>query len=255
MSTELTPLSLPLSGVRLVEASAGTGKTFTIATLYLRLVLETHPVLQRSLQPEEIVVATFTRAATAELAMRLRKRLRVAAEILRQDDPAQVRDGEDGEALATRAVIAQALGTADAATLSSRAREAELAMDTAVIGTLHAFCNRCLGEFGFETGRAPGDPELLEDARALQREIIEDFWRACSTDANAARLLAETWRTPDALARQVGDPRWRGRSVENAGELQAATQGAGAHRNATLAQLDAIRNAIAGWGDAVLQAE
>src|SRR5690348_4440256 len=242
------PLDLPLSGVRLVEASAGTGKTFTIATLYLRLILE------RGLAPDRIVVATFTRAATAELAMRLRQRLRMASNMLRQDDPAKERDGDDGEMQATRAVIAHALSGTGIDTLAARARDAELAMDTAVIGTLHSFCNRCLGEFGFETGRAPGEPELLEDARALQREIIEDFWRACSTDANAARLLAETWRTPDALARQVGDPRWRGRSVGNAGELQAATQEASAQRNETLAQLDAIRNAIAGWDDAALLA-
>jgi exodeoxyribonuclease V beta subunit len=73
----MSPLDLELSGVRLVEASAGTGKTFTIATLYLRLILE------RGLTPERIVVATFTRAATAELAMRLRKRLRMASDMLR----------------------------------------------------------------------------------------------------------------------------------------------------------------------------
>ena len=248
MNARVGPLDLPLSGVRLVEASAGTGKTFTIATLYLRLILE------HGLAPDRIVVATFTRAATAELAMRLRQRLRTASNMLRQDDPAKERDGDDGEMLATRTVIAHALSGAGIDTLAARVRDAELAMDTAVIGTIHAFCNRCLGEFGFETGRAPGEPELLEDARALQQEIIEDFWRACSTDADAARLLAETWRTPDALATQVGDPRWRGRSIGNAGELQAATQQASAQRNETLAQLDAIRNAIAGWDDDALLA-
>jgi exodeoxyribonuclease V beta subunit len=176
------PLDLPLSGVRLVEASAGTGKTFTIATLYLRLVLE------RGSLPERIVVATFTRAATAELAIRLRKRLRMASEMLRQDEPTRVREDDDGEAKATRATIARALETTDAATLATRAREAELAMDTAVIGTLHAFCNRVLAEFGFQTGRALREPELLEDTRALQQEIVEDYWRTCSTDADAARL-------------------------------------------------------------------
>src|SRR5579875_1061365 len=53
MSTLHDPLQLPLDGIRAVEANAGTGKTFTIAALYLRLILE------RGLQPEEIVVATF----------------------------------------------------------------------------------------------------------------------------------------------------------------------------------------------------
>src|SRR5690348_5901274 len=247
MSTELTPLELPLSGVRLVEASAGTGKTFTIATLYLRLILE------RGLMPQQIVVATFTRAATAELAMRLRRRLRIAADILREESPAQPCDRDDGEARATRAVIAQALGTANAETLASGARKAELAMDTAVIGTLHAFCNRCLGEFGFETGRAPGEPQLLEDARALQQEIVEDFWRSCCTDADAARLLSESWRTPDALAKQACDPRWRGRTVGNAAVLRESTRDANARRVALLSQLDAVRNAIAGWDEDALR--
>ena len=248
MNARMGPLDLPLAGVRLVEASAGTGKTFTIATLYLRLILV------RGLMPERIVVATFTRAATAELAMRLRKRLRIAAEILRAEEPARPREDDDGETQATRAVLAQALGKSDAGALATRAREAELAMDTAVIGTLHAFCNRVLGEFGFEIGRAPGEPELLEGARALQQEIVEDFWRACSTDADAARLLAETWRAPDALAAQVCDPRWRGRIVSNAGALHAATKDSSARREEILARLDALRNSIAGWDEDALQA-
>ncbi|MGH8192428.1 MAG: UvrD-helicase domain-containing protein, partial [Rhodanobacteraceae bacterium] len=247
MNARMDPLDLPLAGVRLVEASAGTGKTFTIATLWLRLILE------RGWMPERIVVATFTRAATAELTMRLRERLRLASDMLGQQDPARPRDGEEGEALATRAVIARALAETDHGALVQRAREAEQAMDTAVIGTLHAFCNRILGEFGFETGRAPGEPELLEDTRPLQREIIEDFWRRCSGDAQAARLLAETWRTPQALAAQVTDPRWRGRKLGNAAELEAAVQDAVTRREETLAQLDAIRNAIAGWDDDMLQ--
>lgn len=247
MSARTGPLDLPLSGVRLVEASAGTGKTFTIATLYLRLILE------RGLMPERIVVATFTRAATAELAMRLRKRLRIAAEVLREEEPARGRDGDDGEMHATRAVIAKALTGNNAETLAARAREAELAMDTAVIGTLHAFCNRVLGEFGFETGRAPGEPELLEDARALQQEIVEDFWRTCCTDADAARLLAETWGKPDALAKQVCDPRWRGRDVVADENVRMRGPERRVQREQTLARLDAIRNSIAGWDADSLQ--
>ncbi len=243
----MSPLDLPLSGVRLVEAGAGTGKTFTIATLYLRLVLE------RDLAPGRIVVATFTRAATAELAMRLRARLRLAAEILRDEDPAREREGDDGEAKAVRAVIARALAAADTGTLAARARDAELAMDTAVIGTLHGFCNRVLNEFGFETGRAPGELELLEDPRALQQEVVEDFWRSCSSDADAARLLSETWRTPDALARQVCEPRWRGRHVITGEAVHMPAQQRRAQREETLERLDAIRNAIAGWDEDALQ--
>ncbi|PJF45636.1 MAG: hypothetical protein CUN48_17880, partial [Candidatus Thermofonsia Clade 3 bacterium] len=65
----LDPLAVPLAGCSLIEASAGTGKTHTISTLYLRLLLE------RELSVEQILVVTFTNAATAELRDRLRTRL------------------------------------------------------------------------------------------------------------------------------------------------------------------------------------
>src|SRR6218665_1726394 len=86
MSTTLDPLRLPLRGSRLIEASAGTGKTWTIAALYLRLVLghgddATAPA--RPLLPAEVLVMTFTRAATRELSDRIRQRLMQAARCFR----------------------------------------------------------------------------------------------------------------------------------------------------------------------------
>ena len=77
----LDPLRLPLAGTQLIEASAGTGKTWTIAALYLRLVLGHGggaPLL-----PAQILVMTFTKAATAELRERIRTRLAEAAEAFR----------------------------------------------------------------------------------------------------------------------------------------------------------------------------
>ncbi|WAM54610.1 UvrD-helicase domain-containing protein, partial [Vreelandella venusta] len=89
----LNPLTLPLHGSRLIEASAGTGKTFTIALLYVRLVLggqhsEDHSAFVRPLTPPEILVVTFTNAATQELRERIRHRLVEAAAVFRAtDDP------------------------------------------------------------------------------------------------------------------------------------------------------------------------
>jgi len=144
-------LDLPLDGIRAVQANAGTGKTFTIATLYLRLILS------HGLMPAEIVVATFTRAATAELAERLRAWLALVDELLRGADPASPRDGEDSERAVLRRVIGQALQTrtdngspASLDTLRKRIDEARLALDTAQISTLHGFCFRVLAELGFE---------------------------------------------------------------------------------------------------------
>ncbi|MBF9174452.1 UvrD-helicase domain-containing protein, partial [Xanthomonas campestris pv. campestris] len=69
-------LHLPLHGVRLIEASAGTGKTFTLATLFTRLVVE------RQLRIGQILAVTFTEAATQELRRRIRERLALAATLV-----------------------------------------------------------------------------------------------------------------------------------------------------------------------------
>ena len=91
MSKTLDALALPLWGSRLIEASAGTGKTWTIAALYLRLVLGhgeadsdgASTAYLRPLVPSEILVMTFTRAATRELSDRNRARLLEAARCFR----------------------------------------------------------------------------------------------------------------------------------------------------------------------------
>ncbi len=87
--TQLDPLSFPLHGSRLIEASAGTGKTFTIALLYVRLVLgarsaDDEAAFERPLTPPEILVVTFTNAATQELRERIRARLVEAANVFLQ---------------------------------------------------------------------------------------------------------------------------------------------------------------------------
>ena len=91
----LDPLHLPLRQRQIIEASAGTGKTWTLAALYLRLVIGHGRVDQEPLMPSQILVMTFTEAATAELRERIRKRLHQAADwfdaackgIAHQDDP------------------------------------------------------------------------------------------------------------------------------------------------------------------------
>ena len=235
------PLQLPLDGIRVVEANAGTGKTFTIAALYLRLILE------EGLKPEEIVVATFTRAATAELSERLRDWLARAGQALLNDHPERERDGEAGELQAIRRIIVQArqqaerAGDADAlGTLRQRVRDASLAIDTAQISTLHGFCFRVLGEFGFDTGSSLRRPELIEDMRALDLEIVRDFWRRGAGDVATAALLADTWGNPDSLAKQVGDPRWEDRTIELPRPDFAALD----------AGFDAARTRIAAWSEA-----
>lgn len=248
MSTLHDPLQLPLDGIRAVEANAGTGKTFTIAALYLRLILE------NGLKPEEVVVATFTRAATAVLSERLRAWLALAEHQLREDEPDRQRDGEHDEAAMLRRIIAQArdlralAGDADPRqTLRGRAREASLAIDTAQIFTLHGFCFRVLAEFGFDANTALRRPELVEDLRALDLEITRDFWRRGSGDVAVAGRLADTWGNPETLARQIGDPRWSNLP----GDFDARPHAPDTAK--AEAELTDLRARIAAWDDAALR--
>ena len=155
------PLSLfevPLSGQRLVEASAGTGKTYTIAGLFLRLVVEAGFAVDR------VLVVTYTNAATAELRTRIRSRLVELRAVLRGEG-----EGDDVlRELCSRVV--------DAEQARRRVDAAVLGFDTASVHTIHAFCQRALAEHAFASG-VPFDRELVPDPSERLRRVVEDFWR------------------------------------------------------------------------------
>ncbi|PSD29808.1 hypothetical protein C7E17_18785, partial [Stenotrophomonas maltophilia] len=88
-------LALSLEGIRLIEASAGTGKTFTLATLFTRLVVE------QGLRIGQILAVTFTDAATQELRKRIRERLALAARLV----DLEAADDEAPEVRLTRDVL------------------------------------------------------------------------------------------------------------------------------------------------------
>jgi exodeoxyribonuclease V beta subunit len=160
------PLRAPLAGTLLVEASAGTGKTWTIGALVLRLILEAG----RSLP--EILVLTFTEAATAELRQRLRSRLAEARAALLTAGTEPLKD-EGLAALRERLVAAKRWDPPRLA----RQLEAELAQfDEASIFTIHGFCLRVLRERPLESGAAPGAEIAPGEDREL-RETVEDELR------------------------------------------------------------------------------
>src|SRR5690606_14484844 len=132
-------LDLPLHGVRLIEASAGTGKTFTLATLVTRLVVE------RGLRIGQVLAVTFTEVATQELRKRIRERLLLALRVM---DTPQGSADEDAEAALTRDILhahlARSGESADA--LRRRLHQAALEIDLAAIFTIHGFCARVLRE-------------------------------------------------------------------------------------------------------------
>ena len=158
----MTPFDLirtPLKGVSLIEAAAGTGKTYTIEGLYLRLVLE------KQLPVEQILVVTFTRAATAELRDRIYRRL------------AKARDAFAGAPVEDDDLLRHAVaGYPSPAQAGRLLRQALMDFDRAAIFTIHGFCQRVLYENAFETGSA-FDAELLQDQTPILVEVVEDFWR------------------------------------------------------------------------------
>ncbi|MCX7033218.1 MAG: UvrD-helicase domain-containing protein [Arenimonas sp.] len=188
-------LRLPLSGLQLVEASAGTGKTFTLATLYARLVIEL------KLPVEEILAVTFTEAATQELRTRIRERLGLAARLA---DGAAVDPSNAGEVL-TAQLVQSALRGESADSLRTRLRRAAEAMDLAPVYTIHGFCRRALADHALEAGQVPGEVELVKNERGLREEVATDLWRQVCQDADDARSLMALWPSPVAMASSLRD--------------------------------------------------
>jgi exodeoxyribonuclease V beta subunit len=198
MSELLDALRLPLWGSRLIEASAGTGKTYTIAALYLRLVLGHGPedgAFHRPLLPSEILVMTFTRAATRELSDRIRARLIEAARCFRGEA-----EPKDGDRLLTDLLAAYPEG-AERTRAAWRLACAAEAMDDAAVHTIDAWCQRMLREHAFDS-RNLFDEELLADERKLQDEAVRDYWRqhVYALDHAALDAVLQLW--PDVAALQ-----------------------------------------------------
>lgn len=186
----LEPLKLPLFGERLIEASAGTGKTFTIGALYLRLLLGLGQAaaFSRPLTVAEILVVTFTEAATEELRGRIRSNihaLRIAC----------VR-GYSKEPLFA-SLMAEIGDLSDAA---AQLLAAERQMDEAAIYTIHGFCQRMLTHNAFESGIL-FEQTLLQDELPLRRQACADFWRrhCYPLPLGIARVISQEWSGPETL--------------------------------------------------------
>src|SRR5947207_4283770 len=144
-------------GVTLIEASAGTGKTYSITGLILRFVLE------KKLPIRQILAVTFTEAATQELRDRIRRRLQSALEDLQ--------DGKSDDEIVT-AFLKQG-------DIPAGRRALDIALqsfDEAQIFTIHGFCQRMLNDHAFESG-ARFETALLIEPTPLFQEIARDFWR------------------------------------------------------------------------------
>ncbi|MGR5150014.1 exodeoxyribonuclease V subunit beta [Photobacterium alginatilyticum] len=192
---DLQPMVFPLHGNRLIEASAGTGKTFTIASLYLRLLLghgDRQSRFPRELTVDQILVVTFTEAATAELRDRIRRRIhdaRLAFNRGYSEDPVikpLLEDLHDHKAAA--AILLQA----------------ERQMDEAAIFTIHGFCQRMLTQNAFESGSL-FDNEFVTEESYLRAQVVADYWRRnfYPLPRTLAGEVRSIWLSPASLLRDI----------------------------------------------------
>lgn len=181
---------LPLGATILLEASAGTGKTWQIEGLVVRMVAEHEVPIDR------VLVITFTNAATAELRDRIRRRLVKARDALAsnlepEDDAIEKMIWADAdEREARRTLLATAVSSFDLASIS----------------TIHGFSQRILDQLAFESGQEPG-LELLLDPRPIVQQLGDD---------ELARVYAEA---SEQELRVLSDMGW---SREPLGELARA---------------------------------
>ena len=188
-------------GMTLLEASAGTGKTFTIAALTARYVAEAKKPIDR------LLVITFTRMATGELRERVRERLVSAHDglsaILDHEHPPEndeivrlLADVDDGEKAARRDRLAKAVADFDAATIE----------------TTHGFCLQVLYGLG-TAGDVDRDVTLVEDVRDLMEEVVDDLYlrkfahRGAAPDFSRREALEVAWKVLNHPAARLFPPR------------------------------------------------
>jgi exodeoxyribonuclease V beta subunit len=157
---------LPSTSLAL-EASAGTGKTWTLTALAVRYIAETDVTLP------ELLLVTFTRAATAELRERVRVRL---SETLAEAERALVDPAWVAKDAVLERIVGDALRHDDGVELRrrrDRLRRAAQQLDEATISTIHGFCQQMLQHAAFEAG-VDFDAVLLDDDAELLAEIVDD---------------------------------------------------------------------------------
>src|SRR5690606_20651141 len=152
---------VPLSGSNLIEASAGTGKTYSIAILVLRLILE------QKLSIKKILMVTFTKAAVAELEERIRLFVRLAYKSAHS---------ENVEDQSVKLLVDRAIDQWGSDEVVELLKEAKLMLDETSVMTIHSFCQKTLNEFAFETNQLFGS-ETLQDTSSLIQDEINRFWR------------------------------------------------------------------------------
>lgn len=186
MIQTLDAKQVALQGINLIEASAGTGKTWTISWLYLRLIVI------NGMKVDQILVVTYTDAATSELRDRIRRRLADALAYLQQR-PCE--EPQEYTHLNAEVELAEAI---------RRLQLALVSFDEAAVFTIHSFCKRVLAENAFEA-RLPFESELLAREDYLLTELADQFWyqHFLQPDTLHLHLLQQHKLSPDSLLHDV----------------------------------------------------
>ena len=205
-----TALDLPLgpAGATLIEASAGTGKTYTLTTLVARLVVE------RKREIGDLLVVTFTNAATDELRDKIRHTLRAALRLAAGDS--RRADAQAAELLAhwgglgiPREEVVRRLDVA----VSD--------LDRANVLTIHGFCQRVLTDFAFECA-LPFGFEVTGEGFDVVQAVVRDHWRRRLYPAPSVRVrfaLARKFLDEELVDWVAGNVGRRGLAIRGAGRL------------------------------------
>ncbi len=176
----LVAQDISLTGKHLIEASAGTGKTFNITRIYLRMLLE------RELPVEQILVMTFTKDATEEIKGRIGDFIRAVI----NNWQTLVLEDDYFKTLATRITYQQALPLLNRALLF---------LDEASIFTIHGFCKRVLSQHAFASG-VSFNAKMETDCQELVLQASQDWYRSLAKTApQQYLLLAQFWQSPQSL--------------------------------------------------------
>ncbi len=186
-------------GITVIEASAGSGKTYCLTGLVLRLLLE-----RRVSDVSELLVVTFTNAATQELVERLRAALAATCRLLAGEGAGDTASDPPRDDPFLRHLAETCRGDGEALRI---AREALVRFDELTVSTIHGFCLRVLGDSAFESGE-PFGGELVEDAAPLLREAARDVWRRLLYVPSAPRLVASVV-TEEGLTPESFLPDWQ----------------------------------------------
>lgn len=171
-----------LSGKNLIEASAGTGKTYSIAVLVLRLLVETE------IKVKELLLVTFTDAAVAELDERVRLFLRSAYRYVETHSP--IKD------VLLQEVLDEALKSKPKEEIARKLKDSIVLLDELEISTIHGFCNRTQQQFAFETNQL-FDKELIKDDTELIEQAVFEYWRSKVTSFPVEILVLLTNKSRD----------------------------------------------------------